>query len=343
VTVTPARTMREVPKLVAGRELQVKLLGLAGPRRGGDDIAMHAAIIRADGVDLTQLIEAAREADLEEAVVVGSAIGDHLIDNPRPDFVIGVLGPTHNLQRAANPPDPAKAAAFSNFDVMLRVGMTTERRIPTFLVVPPPLAAPTGPTSLVVAACPLDDLESLRLHLWAFTATLSGRHQPNGPEVAEGAGYVDAKRLIRLLNAFREEGNPGAYSLQIEQFVLQLFKEAEVELAEDRERGRRDEGFDMAALASRLSDDVVLIEVKAGRLTERRVHDAELRLQEAITNRRSRLGLLVYHDADGRRFPLRQATPLVVRIALQDLVERLGEQSFLGVLTEEMAQTTERI
>jgi hypothetical protein len=96
-------------------------------------------------------------------------------------------------------------------------------------------------------------------------------------------------------------------------------------------------------LASRLSDDVVLIEVKAGRLTERRLHDAELRLQEAVANRRSRLGLLVYHDADGRQFPPQQTTPLVVRIALQDLAERLGKQPFLDVLTEELTKATERI
>jgi hypothetical protein len=136
---------------------------------------------------------------------------------------------------------------------------------------------------------------------------------------------------------------PAQQRARRDQQPVPIFKEAAVGLAENRERGRRDEGFDMAVLASRLSDDVVLVEVKAGSLSEQRVHDAELRLQEAVTNRRSRLGLLVYHDADGRRFPPRQTAPLVVRIALQDLVERLGQQSFIELLTEEMAKATERI
>jgi hypothetical protein len=52
--------------------------------------------------------------------------------------------------------------------VLLRVGMALERGVPTCLIAPPPLQVPTGLSSLMVVPCPVDDLESLRLHLWAF-------------------------------------------------------------------------------------------------------------------------------------------------------------------------------
>lgn len=306
---------------------------------------MHAAIIRAGTFDLRPLAEVCQEVGVGEAVVLSNPIGDSFIDpaRPQPDFVIGVLNPADEPQvmptGLTNPIDPVKQASFTNLDVMLRVGMTCERGIPTFLVVPPPLSAPRGPTSLVVAACPFDDRESLRLHLWAFTATLAERRTPAPPRPAE-VRPVDVKRLKQSLHP---GGQASITGFQLEQLVATLLQQAGIAFAEDPAHLANDQGFDLAVLPSRLSDDVVFVEVKAGKLTEQRLREAELQLQNLVVERRSPVGLLIYHDRDGRRFPAARPAPLVARIALEDLIERLGTQDFLQVLTEELSKATERI
>ncbi|GAA2166328.1 hypothetical protein GCM10009727_85800 [Actinomadura napierensis] len=132
-------------------------------------------------------------------------------------------------------------------------------------------------------------------------------------------------------------------SFQVEQLAVELIRAAGVAFAENPEKSRPDRGFDMAVLPSRESDEIALVEVLAGHLNERRLHDSELRLQEATLNRRAQLGVLLYDSRDGRRFPAKRTTPLVLRLALEDLIEQLGYKSFSEVLTEEVTKATERI
>lgn len=305
---------------------------------------MDAAIIQAGGVDLTEVIEACIGIGIDEAVVVGSSIGDHLIETPVPAVIIGVLNPMMRPdgKPTTEPSGPKPVATFTNFDVLLRVGMAIERGTPTCLIVPPPLKAPSGLPSLVVVPCSLGDRESLRLHLWAFTATLSEPSNPQAAQSIEGK-RINTEQFMRLVESTRMQGDSMRRALEFERLTARLLEEAGIELAENPDSGRRDEGFDLAVLPSRSSSEVVFVQVKAGRLDERRLHDAELRLQEAIIDRHGQLGLLVYQDNDGRLLPPRRAMPLVVRIALEDLIHRLGNEDFRQILDDEVAKAAERI
>jgi hypothetical protein len=306
---------------------------------------MDAAIIRAGGVDLTQIAEACGEAGINEAIVIGSSIGDHLIDRPRPAVIIGVLQSSEGQSPEGAPagsPGLAGVSAFTNYDVLLRVGMALERGVPTCLIAPPPLQVPTGLPSLMIVPCPVDDLESLRLHLWAVTNAVSVDSQHVTAPVSTRK-QINANYFLRSLESIFRDGNPGVRAQRTEQLTAQLLREAGLGFAESPERGGPDEGFDIAVLPDQLSDEMTFIQVKSGHLDERRLHDAELRLQETVINRRCQLGVLIYHDAEGRRLPAATTTPLIVRIALEDLILRLGRENFRRVLDDEVASAVERI
>ncbi|MFB9196632.1 hypothetical protein ACFFWA_27010 [Actinomadura verrucosospora] len=304
-----------------------------------------ATLIKAGNPDLGPLIDICREIDIQELLVMDKVVADRALDIQQPDLVIGYLDPPSDITQfiATADLDLENVTALTNLEVMLQLGRAVERRIPACLIVPPPLRAPSVPSQLVVIPCQLSDVDSLRLHLWAFTANLAERRQDTATAPAQISPPVDFKRYIRLLKSLRQKEGSNIPSFRVEQLVVELIRATGVAFAENPEKSMPDRGFDMAVLPSRESDEIALIEVLAGHLNERRLHDSELRLQEATLDRRAQLGVLLYDSIDGRRFPAKRTTPLVLRLALEDLIEQLGHKSLSEVLTEEVAKATERI
>ncbi|WP_147340997.1 restriction endonuclease [Actinomadura logoneensis] len=302
---------------------------------------MDAAIIRAGGVDLTHIIQACDEAGIDETVIIGSAFADQLIERPVPAIVIGVLRPTTLDDVDNSDPNSDKSLTLTNFEVLLRVGRALEKGAATCLVVPPPLRPPKGISSLTVISSPVDDFESLRLHLWALTAAQS-REDSQSSSQEPDKRYIDQNYFLQSLREISRGNDPGRRAMQTEQLAGELLRAAGVAFAEHSEMSAGDRGYDLAVLPDRLSGDITYIQIKAGRLDERRLHDEELRLREAVLRRHCQYGVLIYHDADGRKLPSKRATPLVVRIALEDLIHRLGNKDFRRILSEELAEAAER-
>jgi hypothetical protein len=302
---------------------------------------MLAVIIRAGGVDLTSLTDALRDADIDEAIVISNLMGDSLIDPPaeRPNFVVGILNPSEAgaSGRVGDGTVSTSTASFTNLDVVLRIGMATERGVPSLLIVPPPLLPPSGSPSLVIVPCSLEDEDSLLLHVWAFTASVLEGRDPAAPQPLPIRRNDLRQWRFALPDTYGPEAGLATYNV-----VSHVFRAAGVELAENPFRGP-DMGFDLALLSSRQSDDVVLVEVKAGPLSEERLRDAERQLRNAVMHRHASLGLLVYHDVSGKKFPQSATQPMVVRIALADLIDRLAVQDFSDILTSEVAEAMERM
>jgi hypothetical protein len=79
----------------------------------------------------------------------------------------------------------------------------------------------------------------------------------------------------------------------------------------------------------------LLVEVKTGNLTEAQLTRSESQMRSRIGKTAAQLGLLVYLDRRGRKFPTDTSSwPLVVRISAVELVSLLGN----GTLEETLVQ-----
>ena len=287
---------------------------------------MHATVVTAGGLDLTILLDTLKGTGISEAWVLGNAAGDRfMFDDPRPDLIIGVLDPG-NVERTDPSPN-----GFTNLDVMMRAGQSAGRGVPTLIIAPPPLhiAAPIPGT--VVAHCPLDQREALTDHVWAFASTIRATEEPSAPEKATPGQRIDPTAFLHRLEDI--PGSGGEFYLGVEALVAELLQESGAALLKPPPR------TDLAIIPSEDSSAVMLIEVKAGELTEDRLIAAEVRLQARVEASRAQLGLLIYHDRNGRSFPDRYMTgAAVVRLRLKDLIEQLSTRSLPNVIALAVAQ-----
>jgi hypothetical protein len=282
---------------------------------------MHALVLSAVGLNLQTLIRVARDVGIDDAWVLTDNAGDAIVRKTPPDLVIAILDPQPPAVRVASGPPGPGASPFSNLDVAVRAGRFAGQGYPVLLVAPPPLTRPADMVGVVVAQSPLDNFEVLRLHVWAFVATLPDRaHLENAAPAVQPTAF-DATRVLDEL--YKVAGNDPAAGLQVERLIASLLSQVGAELVENSERGQPDHQVDLAILPSRESADIVLVEVKAGRLTEDRLSAAEEQLQLNVLARHASLGLVLYHDFDGKHLPGRHITPLIIRMSVRELVAGL--------------------
>jgi hypothetical protein len=171
----------------------------------------------------------------------------------------------------------------------------------------------------------LDDYESLRLHLWAFISTLPARSQFPRPQPASQPTDFDATAILSRLDSISSQGR-SAY-LQTEQLVADLLRQVGAEVFENPDRSGHDHPVDLAFLPSRESGEVVVAELKVGHLDETRLSRAEEQLQAYVGARHASIGLVLYHDFQGRHFPSHRANPPVIRLSVRELIAGLVTNS----------------
>jgi len=224
-------------------------------------------------------------------------------------------------------------------DVILRAGRSAERRIPTLVLIPPPMPLPAPAADAMFVSCPLSDKEALKLHLWAFFAPILAAERPTqiAPTVPV---YLDTNLTLTELHRLSDE-QPGL-AMRVEQLANNLLHQAGANVAAAQVR-RSDEGHadrvDFAITPSDDAQNVVLIEVKAGRLTEDRLAHAEQQLRRYVMDRKASLGMVLYHDSTGRTFPPRRTVPRVIRLSLEELAERLESHSLTKIMSDAVAET----
>lgn len=287
---------------------------------------MHATVVTAGGLDLRTLFDTFKGAGITDAWVLGNAAGDSLMsDDSQPDLVICVLSPD-DAERV----DPSPKG-FTNLDVMMRAGQSAGRGLPTLIIVPPPLLVPSPISGTVVARCPLDEREALADHVWAFVSTTRAAKQSVATPSPAPGRRVDSGLFLHRLEHLAYGPGPD-FSLGVESLSAELLQAAGAGFRESPPR------VDLAFIPSADSAAVMLVEVKAGKLTEDRLIAAEVRLQERVETTRAQLGVLVYHDAMGREFPARYATGVaVVRLSLRELIAQLSTQNLPDVIASAVA------
>lgn len=287
---------------------------------------MHATVVAAGGLDLKSLFSAFKGVGVTDAWVLGNAAGDRLMSNDsRPDMVICVLSPDD-----AERTDPSPKG-FTNLDVMMRAGLSAGGGLPTLIIVPPPLVVPSPIAGAVVARCPLEQGEALADHVWAFVSSIRVAEQTVSPSLKDER-RIDSGSFLRRLENLSYESAPEFYQ-GVESLTSELLQEAGAALRESPPH------VDLAFIPSDDSAAVMLVEVKAGKLTEDRLIAAEVRLQERVEATRAQLGVLVYHDVMGHQFPARYATgPSVIRLPLKELIGQLGDRSLQDVIASTVAQ-----
>jgi hypothetical protein len=287
-------------------------------------------VLSAAGAALETLTAALSDAGVDEGWVIRNSAAESVIRSSAPDFITAVLNPAPVLldTEFTGP----GASLFTNLDVAARAGRAVGQGYPVLLVVPPPLPRPADLMGAVVAPCALDDFEVMRLHVWAFVSTLSGRVHLASPEsVAPPVGF-DATSVLSQL--YQIDSKQRSAASQVERLVASLLSQVGAELVENLDRDKPDGRVDLAFLPSRDTGDIVLAEVKAGQLTEKTLSIAEEQLQRYVAERHASLGLLLYHDFDGRRLPGRRTTPPVtVRMSVRELITGLATNSLPQLLS----------
>lgn len=285
---------------------------------------MRALVLSAAGLNLQTFISTFGTVGIEDAWVISNNAGDALSQDPVPDAVIGVLDPSE-AQRVPGSPVGPGTSRFANIDVAIRVGSAAGQRLPVLLVVPPPLPRPVDFPGIVVAPCPLDDFDALRLHLWAFVSTMPSRAALEASRASDEPVAFDATPVLNQLYAINADDNSA--SLQVERLIAAVLSRVGAEFVESQERGAPDGRVDLAVLPSRTSTEILLIEVKAGRLSEERLSEAERQLQGYVIERHASLGLVLYHDFADNHWPSPRTIPLVIRMSARELIAGLATNS----------------
>lgn len=309
---------------------------------------MKALVITAAGLNLGPLREALAGAGVDEILVLGSHVGDRVLDEDELAFVVGVLSPASGRPSADRDDDgAANVPGFADTDVMLRVGRLVERGLQGLVIVPPPSTPPAPADGLVAALCPADDPATLNLHMWAFVsglpARMGRRSVPTAdvPQITSSMVENPAAVIKRLKVLLREAGQPAA-SFQVERIVMEALQRAGADVAASHVRSAGDAGYDLAVIPFHGAKDVFLVEVIAGRLERRRLRDHAFRLQQAVIRRDGALGMLIYQDAEGRRFEP-DVVPAVITMSAEDLLNRLQSQSLKQLVDEEVAAAARRL
>jgi hypothetical protein len=92
-----------------------------------------------------------------------------------------------------------------------------------------------------------------------------------------------------------------------------------------------DQGADLAVWIEELENyalgNPLLVEIKAGNLTQESIHSAEIRLRSYVEKTHGRSGLLIYWDRQNREFPpVGKGWPLIFRLSGEKLTRLIRER-----------------
>lgn len=132
-----------------------------------------------------------------------------------------------------------------------------------------------------------------------------------------------------------EKPKSSSYS-ESENKTAELLKEAGFIVTGSEER--KDKGADFAVWIDELEDALgtpILVEVKAGNLTDRVIEDAAAQLRKHVANTHGRCALLIYWDHANREFPsLSVEWPLILTLSGSRLIQLVTE----GKLAQELVR-----
>jgi hypothetical protein len=293
----------------------------------------HGHLYRAIGTDISQVVEILGEEGFEDLWIVGSSFGAPNLINERPDVVISVCGVSADRQSswfsASN-----RNLGFTNLDVLFQAGFATGLGIPSLVITPKNFELQL-PREVVVATSDPDNTKSvLRQQVGGFMNWVrTERHRRDlhfegalSPEVADA--------FVIRLSAL---GDSDFASREFEELTADLLVSVGGNVQSNPEK---DSGVDFVFFFRPASREPIYVELKRGNLNNAILSKSERNLSEAILQRGGGLGVLLYLDSGGSEFVQETTVPLVVRLEMSSLVERLRVVPFERILSDEIAKAS---
>jgi hypothetical protein len=281
---------------------------------------MRCAVIRGADLDLTVLIDALRQVGATEVLVLGNPFGDTRLFDPLPDFVIGLLSPR---------PTDEHRPGFSDLDVMLRVGMSVQRGLPTLLIAPPTTQILSSTAGLTVAYSTIDNAEALPFHLSALTAQVNEKERSR-PESASRDSNSTAEGISQFLG-----NDPQLDGIEFETLLRNLIQSAGAR-AISSQPGVAGDDVDLVAMLPDTASGVILVQAKTGTIAEDQKRRMEADLSVLVSEHRASLGLLVYYsNRDDDIGP--SSSPLVLTGSFKGLARQLATHSLAELLSDAVA------
>ena len=287
---------------------------------------MRATVVTASGLDLRTLIDVLRRVGIQDVSVFANAIGDSSLFEPLPDFVVGVLSPDAS--------DPQQG--LTNLDVMLRIGRSAEHKIPTLLIVPPPLLALSPTVDVRIAYCPTDNDEALTTHISAIAATAGSPGGNRTPEEAPTPAKAGMTEVINFLAT-----RPDLSVVEFENLIRDILTSDPGSRAIVSQPSNDDDlGIDVLVSPAGAPNSVVLVQAKREYVDPQRLARSEIQLHNRVLESHASVGLLIFYDREGPEIQahLARFTPLVVSVSLKSLAEELLTQDLLQVLIKATAE-----
>lgn len=221
----------------------------------------------------------------------------------------------------------------SSPNVFYEIGFARAAKKPIFLIIQDEGLVPTLLKDLAYVRAAVNDLEVIDYVLAKFLSKHKHRIKRR-PKIVE---FPKAKPHLKPLESDFESLLRQGTEMDIISHVANLLKSEGVVL--NLSQGPKDKGSDMSLWIDSLESSLgnpILVEVKTGRLSDSALARAEHQLRRSIQNTNASAGLLVYADRRGRHFkPSKFKLPLVIRLDLRDLVEKLSEHPIDYILLSE--------
>lgn len=218
-------------------------------------------------------------------------------------------------------------------NVFYEIGFARATKKPIFVIIQDEGLVPSLLEDLVYVRASVNDLQSIDYVLTQFLSKHKYRIRKRSKIVESPKAKPDLKILESDLKGLLRQG----MGIEIVHIVANLLKSEGVVLSQYH--GPIEKGADMSLWINSLESSIgnpILVEVKIGDLSLYTLERAEQQLRRSIQTTNASAGLLVYADRRGRHFkPSKLKLPLVIRLELQDLVERLSKHPIDYILLSE--------
>ena len=213
-----------------------------------------------------------------------------------------------------------------SISVFFEMGVALGRQRPVLAFIEPRVPIPSYIEGFTIVRTELQDSEALNLNLDAFLSHAQPKKGKGTVSTASKPKRVDTAWAKRELKSVQLKHAP-LLALDFERLVAKLFEESGAQVSVGNSLA--DKGADMAVWVDELQPAIgnpLLVEVKAGMLSEARLHQSEQQLRYYLSRINAQMGLLVYWDSEGRRFtPRKHEWPLIMRFTVEELI-RLVEK-----------------
>lgn len=218
-------------------------------------------------------------------------------------------------------------------NVFYEIGFARAAKKQIFVIIQDEGLVPALLKDLVYVRAAVNDLQAIDYVLTQFLSKHKYRIRKRSKIVESPKAKPNLKILESDLEGMLRQG----MGMDIISLVANLLKSEGVVLS--LSHGPRDKGSDMSLWINSLESSIgnpILVEVKIGSLSHSTLERAEQQLRRYIQTTNASAGLLVYADRRGRRFkPSKLKLPLVIRLELRDLVERLSKHPIDYILLSE--------